>query len=153
MGAAFAAQYDTLRGMIDDLIDKRYLDPLKQDVTNDALRQELIQLLLALHQYDAAITTAADFLLEGLGDAAATYNQLGVAHSLKGDVPQAALYFRQAVAQRLGDVELQRNLDRALQKLGKADQQVPPPTAEPEVAADYRGAVDAAGVDDFYWLE
>jgi len=147
-----ADQYDGLKVQIDQYIDAHYLDPLQQTPDNDALRLKLIQLYCALRQYDTAIHTATDYLLEEVGDKAATYNQLGVAYYLKGEMTQAALQFKQAVALRPEDKELQRNLDRALQKLGKVKLSVPE-TASSVTAGEAKGATEAVDIDDFYWLE
>jgi tetratricopeptide (TPR) repeat protein len=115
-------------------------------------RQQLIQLYLALRQYDTAIQTATDYLLKEVGDMVAIHNQLGVAHFLKGDVTQAAYFFKQAVALRPADKELQQNLDRALQQLGMAERPATE-TASRKNAGKAKGATEDVGVDGFYWLE
>jgi tetratricopeptide (TPR) repeat protein len=149
---SFADQYDALEDRIDAYIDDHYLDPLKQTPANDGLRQQLIQLYCALQQYDTAIRTAVSHLVQGLGDKATTYNQLGVAYFLKGEMDLAALQFQQAVALRPEDKDLQRNLDRALQKLGMTERPAAE-TASREDTGKAKGVTEDVGVDDFYWLE
>ncbi len=150
---AFAAQYDTLKTTIGAHIETHYLDPLKLQPDNDALRLRLIQLYLVLRRYDTAIHTAESHLLDEVGDKAATYNQLGVAYYLKGEDTRAALNFKQAIALRPEDRKLQRNLDLALQKLGKSDAATAAQLADSKSDDQPKGAVSPVGVDDFYWFE
>jgi tetratricopeptide (TPR) repeat protein len=150
---AFADQYDALKAKINAYIGTHYLDPLKQTPNNNPLRQKLIQLYLALRQYDTAISTAVNHLLKEVGDKAATYNQLGIAYFLKGDIGEAALQFKQAVALRSDDKELQRNLDRALQKLNLIEGQAELQAVEVATNGETKGVAEAVGVNDFYWLE
>ncbi|NKB68698.1 MAG: hypothetical protein GKR89_16665 [Candidatus Latescibacteria bacterium] len=148
----FANQYGLLGDRVEQHIETQYLDPLKIQPDNDALRLQLIQLYLVLRQYDTAIQTAEDHLLDEVGDKAATYNQLAVAIFLKGEVRRAALTFKQAVALDPDNRGLQLNLDLAMQKLGKSEGDAPQ-LAGKENDESVKGQAEAIGVDDFYWLE
>ena len=125
---------------------------LKIDPDNDDLRLRLIQLYLEVRQYDTAINTAGDYLLEEVGDKAATYNQLGIAYLLKGELRPAALNFKQAVALRPEDEGILANLDLAFQKMGKRERQARE-LASNESGGEAKGAAEELGVDDFYWVE
>ena len=106
-------------------------------------------------------TPAPTYLLAERGDKAATYNHLGIAYAMKGDMTQAALNYKQAAALRPQDKGIGRNLEQALRALG----QVPPVAPDAveaglglaEVAATGtsgpRAAVAETGVESFYWIE
>jgi len=132
-------------------IDATYLFPLKDAPDDDALRTRLLKVYLSLNQADAAITMASTYLLDERGDKATTYNHMGNAYVMKGDLVQAALQYKQAAALRPDDPGIQRNLEQAMQALGRAQ-----PTASSQVATTESGVKAAAldvGVDSFYWIE
>ena len=146
------AQYDALKGLIEAHIETTYLDRLEREPHNDALRLQLSQLYCAIQQYDRAINTATDYLVDEVGDEAATYNQLGIARFLKGEINQAALDFKRAVALRPEDEKLQDNLALARQKLGKDEPQGRRQTAGVGDEGTDKSAAKLVDVDDFYWL-
>ena len=78
---------------------------------------------------------------------------LGIAYYLKGEIRQAAYYFRQALAARPDDDGIRRNLDQALWALGRA--QEPGGVSAVSVATGESPRADAARVDgdSFYWIE
>ena len=75
---------------------------------------------MALHQYDTAIQTGLTNLLDKRGDKGAIHNNLGIAYFLKSEFTQAALNFEQAAQLRPDDKGVQKNMQRALQALGRA---------------------------------
>ena len=145
------AQLDELHAEIEDYIETNYLDPLS-DGADETLRLELIRLYLRLHQYDTAITTATNHLLDSTGDKAESYNHLGMAYLLKGEVPQAALNFQQAVQHDPDRAELRRNLEYALAKTGRSEAKGKQIAA---AASDQtaRGSADELALDDLFWTE
>ena len=145
------AQLDELHAEIEDYIETNYLDPLS-DGADETLRLELIRLYLRLHQYDTAITTATNNLLDSTGDKAESYNHLGMAYLLKGEVPQAALNFQQAVQHDPDRAELRRNLEYALAKTGRSEAKGKQIAA---AASDQtaRGSADELALDDLFWTE
>jgi hypothetical protein len=116
----FATHRERLKASIDDYIDETYLDPIAAAPDDDALRTRLLKVYLALHQVDEALNRGGIFLLDERGDKAATYNHMGNACVMKGDLVQAALNYRQAAALLPEDPGIQRNLAQALQGLGRA---------------------------------
>ncbi|NKB71414.1 MAG: hypothetical protein GKR89_30445 [Candidatus Latescibacteria bacterium] len=149
---AFDQQYAVLQSHIHAHIEETYLDPLKIQPDNDALRTRLLKLYLALHQFDTAIQTGLTNLLDKRGNKGSTHNNLGIAYFLKGEFTQAALQFEQAVQLQPDDRGVQKNLQRALQALGRA---VPgqQPVAEVASGDGSRAATTALVVDSFYWME
>ena len=107
---------------------------------------------LALHQVDEALRQAGIYLLDERGDKATTYNHMGNAYVMKGDLVQAALQYRHAAAMRPEDPGIQRNLEQAMQALGRAQ----PRTSETVTTTGPSGAKAATpdvDVDSFYWIE
>lgn len=94
--AVFVAQHADLKAAVNRHIDATYLFPLKDAPDDDALRTRLLKVYLSLDQADAAITMASTYLLDERGDRASTYNHLGNAYVIKGDMTQAALNYRRA---------------------------------------------------------
>lgn len=152
LNKVFSEQYAALKASIDAYIDDAYLDPLKDAPDNDVLRIRLLKVYLALHQADTAIEVGVSNLLDERGDKAATLNHLGNAYHVKGNLGQAALYYKQALALRPEDAGIQRNLGQALQALGRAR-----PVVSREVTASdpraSKAAVLEVDVDSFYWIE
>ena len=138
---------------IDAYLEKTYRDPLKADPDNERLRAELLRLYLALRQYDTAIETALDYLLERRGDKAPTYNQLGIAYFLKGEFRQAAYHFQQAAALRSENQGIQDNLTRALQALGKGEGIGEEKLAREEEVGSSKGDWLEGDEGSFYWIE
>ena len=151
--ARVQAEYNELKDRIDEYIDTAYLDRLAAEPHNDALRLQLIQLYCALWQYDTAISTATSYLVDEVGDEAATYNELGIARFLKGEVTQAVLDFRDALKLRPEDKELQGNLELAMEKLGKGEGPARERIDGTGGAGQVKGATEEMGVDDFYWVK
>ena len=142
VAAGFLVQFETLQRMADAHIDALYLDPLKREPPNDALITELLKAHLELGQYDAAISKAQDYLLEGQGDKGKALNLLGVAYFQKGDPKQAALHFKQALEIYPDDKGVEGNLARALEAVGWA-------TPKQPAAAPW----DTPEVESFYWIK
>ena len=151
--ASFLAAYEQIEALIEEHIDAEYLERLEDEPANDALRSKLIRLYLTLRQFDLAISTATEYLLEELGDKAATHNHLGMAYLMSDDPGQAALNFKRAMELRPEHERLQENLELALQKMGKATPKSCQQTPEAGAAGAAKGAVDELEVDDFYWME
>ena len=151
--ATLLAQYDELKDRIDAYIETTYIDRLESTPANDTLRLELIQLYCALLQYDQAINTATRYLVDEVGDEAATLNQLGIARFLKGEVTQAVLHFRDALKLRPEDKELQGNLALALEKLGKTEDPARKRVTGTAGTGQAKSAAEEVDVDDFYWLK
>jgi tetratricopeptide (TPR) repeat protein len=118
MQESFAAHYDRLSASIDDYIDETYLDPIKAAPEDNALRTRLLKVYLALHQVDEALRQAGIYLLDERGDKATTYNHMGNAYVMNGDLVQAALQYKQAAALRPDDPGIQHNLEQAMQSPG-----------------------------------
>ena len=148
----FTEQRAALQGMIDEYIEETYLYPLRRDPDNEGLRTQLLRMYLELQRYDTAITTATNYLLEEVGDKAATYNHLGIAHFLQGEMPQAALNFKQAMALRPDDRGLEDNLAMAFQKMGKARRTSRQQTGRTGGEGKRKGVAEEVDVDGFYWL-
>lgn len=151
--AAFEAQYVALKATIDEYIDETYLDPLKSKPDDDALRTRLLKVYLALHQVDAAIHRASTYLLEERGDNAATYNHLGNAYALKGNMIEAALNYKRARALRPEDTGIKRNLEQALKALGRVDLAAREPVVEDTSTGRSKASLRPLDVDSFYWIE
>ncbi len=148
----FEQQYAALREMIEAHIDATYLIPLKLSPDDDSLRTRLLKVYLGLHQFDTAISTALDYLVDKQGDKAGILNNLGIAYFLKGEIKQATFHFQQAAEIRPQDAGIQRNLTRALKALGRT---VPgqQPIAEIAASGGSKAAVAANDGESFYWIE
>ena len=147
---AFAQQYNSLQAMVDEYIEKTYLYPLNGDPDDAPLRTQLIKVYLALRQYDAAISTALDGLMDERGDKASMLTQLGIAYFRKGEIQEAGYHFKQAKALRPDDKDIQANLDRALRALGRSATSVPVDTA---AGAGTKNSAPEEDVDSFFWPE
>ncbi len=150
LALAFEAQYAELQELIETHLDETYRAPLQLNPDNDALRTELLKVYLGLHQFDTAIRTAQDDLLDRQGNRGRTYNQLGIAFHLKGDLRQAALYFQQALDLHPQAPGVQSNLERTLEALGRAIPD-PRPIAAGLPQSDSKATAATVDVDDFYW--
>ena len=152
METAVAGQRAKLGTLIDATIRSVYLDPMQSDPDNSGLRTRLLQVYVALQQYDAAISAGLDFLIDERGDKVATHNHIGIAYYLKGEIKQAAYYFKQALAAAADDAGVRRNLDQALRALGRSTE-TPDEKLASAIAQPLKG--DAVRVDEnsFYWLE
>ena len=148
---AVATQQALLQEMIDAYIEQTYLDPLKVDPAADRLRTQVLKVYLAIDQYDTAIETGLTHLLDKQGDKATTLNHLGIAYSLKGEMPQAAYHFQQALDLRPADRGIQDNLDRALRALGRGS--APVPSVEVQAGVGAKGRAVEGDAESFYWIE
>jgi Flp pilus assembly protein TadD len=146
------SQQAVLSEMIETQIRAQYLDPIKADPDDNALRTQLLRVYVALAQYDAAISAGLDFLIDHRGDRGATYNHLGIAHYLKGDTQQAASDFQQAQDLAPEDEGIRRNLKQAMWALGRSEE---PVAAGVTVAAaeGLKGDSGRVDGDSFYWIE
>ena len=151
--AAYSAQYSALQAEIDEYIDETYLDRLKAEPDNDALRTRLLKVYLALNQVELAVDRAARYLLEERGDMAATHNHLGHARFLQGEIAQAAYHYKQAAALRPQDKGIQRNLERALAAGDLGAVKGKDSELGQESTSGSKGAAAQIDIDDFYWLE
>ena len=147
LSTAVADQYGQLQEMVDTYIEKTFVYPLQVEPDNSPLRMQLLKMYLVLRQIDTAIETGLNYLLNEQGDQGATCNNLGNAYFLKGDLTQAALYYKQAAALCPDDKGIQANLDRALRALGRAE------AMDTTAGAGTKGNVLEEDVDSFYWLE
>ncbi|MBI2502556.1 MAG: hypothetical protein HYW07_04910 [Candidatus Latescibacteria bacterium] len=154
-------QYATLEQQIDAYIEQTYLYPLKTHPDNAVLWSELARVYVGLGKYDAAIKSAYNRLRQQGAEDAATFNQLGIAHYLKGDLEQAGYFFTKAVDLAPGDIGIRRNLDKAMAALGEAGEMKGKPPAEvsgteelgtEEVSGSKAGQVEV-DEDSFYWGE
>lgn len=151
---AVASGQSALRERIDEQIERRYLQPLRGDEAgNDALRTRLLQVYVALADYDAAIAAALDFLIDERGDGAATHNHLGIAYFLKGETRQATYHFRQALAVRPDDEGIEHNLEHALWTLGRRDSPSESDLVADATASESRGAASGGAEHAFYWID
>ena len=149
---AVTDQATALKGLIDAYIDETYLDRLQVEPDNDGLRTRLLKVYLALGQVETAIHQGATYLLDERGDKAATLAHLGNAYALKGDMTQAALYYKQALVLRPEDGGLKRNLTLALQALGRT-QAVSSDSLMAASAEKTKARSPALRVESFYWIE
>ncbi|NKB71431.1 MAG: hypothetical protein GKR89_30535 [Candidatus Latescibacteria bacterium] len=150
---AFDQQYAALQGRVKDHIQTTYLDALIRQPDNDALRSGLLKLYLELRRYEAAISAAQDHLLDEQGEPGRTHNQLGIAHFLKGDIKQAALHFKQAAGLKPEDSGIRKNLERALEALGRAAPVRTDGLAAAATAQGPKAEAVALAVDSFYWMD
>jgi hypothetical protein len=104
-----------------------------------------------LKRHDTAIDTASDFLVEGRGDKVAMLNILGHAHRLKGNLKQAAFFYKQALDLDPDNPGLQRMLDEVRPKEGQGKQTALGRVDDREGGT--RGAGDELDVDDLYWMK
>ena len=146
------AQHAELIEMIEDQIDDRYLDPLKSDPDNGALRAELGQLYVALRQYDTAINTAYSHLRTTKSDKSPTYNHLGIVHFFKGELQQAAFQFQQALDLSPDDAGIKKNLQKVMVALGEAEETASE-VAQQAGSGETKAFAATIDEDDFYWLE
>jgi tetratricopeptide (TPR) repeat protein len=149
---AFQEQYAVLSEMVDDHLEATYLDPLKLAPENDALRTRLLQVYVALQQYDAAIEAGLNHLIDKRGDKAATHNHLGIAYFRQHEMAQAAFHFQLAAELRPEDPGVSANLDRALRALGREETSEAGAGLE-YAAADSVKAVQADIANAFHWIE
>ena len=153
-------QYAALEEQIDTYIEQTYLYPLKTHPDNAALWSELARVYVGLGRYDTAIKLAYSRLTEKEGEDATTFNQLGIAHYLKGDLEQAGYFFKKAVELAPDDKKMRGNLDKALGALGKGEglKGKPPAGAagNEELGTEEVGAKAGqveVDEDSFYWRE
>ncbi|NKB72729.1 MAG: hypothetical protein GKR89_37130 [Candidatus Latescibacteria bacterium] len=149
---AFTDQSRTLQNRIDAYIDETYLDRLQSEPDNDRLRTQLLKVYLALGQSDKAIEQGGTYLLDERGDQAATLTHLGNAYAMQGNMTQAALYYKQALALRPADAGVQRNLALALQALGRSQAAPADSLALASTEGPKTGSTGLS-VDSFYWME
>ena len=149
---AFLRQYDGLEDQIQHYIDEHYIDPLKADPHNSALRAELGQLYVALKQYDTAIKAALKYLRSKGGDTAATNNHIGLVYYYKGELDQAAYFLGQALELAPNDERIQANLAIVRAALGEIESGASGAIREAPATAGTKGAV---GVEEprFHWVE
>ena len=76
---------------------------------------------------------------------------LGNAYAAQGDMTRAALNYKRAAERSPDDAGIQRNLNRALQALGRAQPEVSSVAAAP--TAGGKAAAGDLDVDSFYWME
>ena len=114
---------------------------------------QLLRVYLSLRQFDTAIETGSDYLLDEQGDKGVTYNNLGNAYFLKGDLTQAALYYKQAAELYPDDAGIQRNLARALEALGKSVSGGSAGGLDAVATGKAKSAAASLDVDSFYWIE
>lgn len=149
---AFLSQYEHFDAAVDEYIDETYLDPIKAAPDNDELRTRLLKVYLVLDQTEKAIDMATTYLLDNRGNKATTYNHLGNAYMMMGDMKQAALNYQRSAELRPDDAGIQHNLERAMQALGRG-----PAAKSEQVAAAGSSSAKAAAldadVDSFYWVE
>ena len=136
VASAFGEQHAVLTGMVDDHLEATYLDPLKLTPENNALRTRLLQVYVALQQYDAAVEAGLNHLIDKRGDKAATHNHLGIAYFLQQEMTQAAFHLQLAAELRQEDSGINANLDRALRALGREE------TSEAVAGLDYAVTMD-----------
>jgi ligand-binding sensor domain-containing protein len=153
IAGALEAERVVLKGMIDEQIERAYLDAMRAGDADSDLRTRLLRVYVALRRYDDAISAALDFLIDDRGDEAATHNHLGIAYFLKGEVKQAAYHFQQAVDVDPQDEGMRRNLGQALWTLGRTDQAIPDELLATATAVPLKGDVAQLDGSSFYWVE
>lgn len=161
---AIGKQYAALEQQIDAYIEQTYIYPLKTHPDHAALWSELAKVYVALGRYEAAIKSAYNRLRQQGGQEATTLNQLGIAHYLKGDLEQAAYFFKRAVDLAPADSGIRRNLDKATAALGEGGEVKGRPPAEvvgteeleaeeAATASDSKAGQMEVDEDSFYWGE
>ncbi len=145
-----STQYAHVEQIVEEHIDATYLDPLKDTPDNERLWLELSQVYVSLGRFEDAIKSAYTRLMDLGGRHGSTFNQLGIASFLKGDVEQAGYYFKQATDLEPQSRGFQRNLDRAMVAMGRAER-AEGAVSESSGADELKS--DAAVLDerDFYW--
>ena len=155
-------QYAALEELIDGYLARHYLDPLKVNPGDGALWSELARVYVGLGRYDAAIKSAYNRLRQQGGEDATTLNQLGIAHYLKGDLEQAAYFFKKAVDLAPADTGIRRNLDKTVAALGESGEVKGKPPAglfgteeieTTEMAKGAKAGQVEVDEDSFYWGE
>ena len=147
------SQYARVGEMVEEHIEATYLDPLKEAPEEARLWLELSQVYVSLGRFDDAIKSAYNRLMDGGGTDASTFNHLGIAYFLKGDVEQAGYYFKQAtdlVPQNRG---FQQNLDRAMVAMGRADRDEKGVKAASSAADEMKSDTMELDERNFYWAE
>ena len=148
-----AQQRAAVEELIDRHIERRYLDPLKVNPDNSSLWLELTRTYVRLGRYEVAIKSATSRLLDLGGQDAGLLDQLGNVYYLKGELEQAALFYRQAADLAPEDADILRNLGRALAALGKSDGgKVRPLVDTPSHESLKKGEVEM-DENSFYWKE